>query len=127
MVYAQATVPTTTPPEIQFTSILYPAIGVYWGWGGYNLQGNYSLQTLWQGTNAFYVDTNIISSQVQNSSVSQFGVVNAYFEKQALDALGKFNIPTCESWITPAFTQLVQNSIPTSLGGITSSGACPFS
>ncbi|MDG6995491.1 MAG: hypothetical protein JRN52_06170 [Nitrososphaerota archaeon] len=125
--FAEQQLPLTAPSEIQFTSTLYPAIGVYWGWGAYNLQGPMSLNGMFAGTNQFYMDANIISSPVQNSSVAPYGVVNKWFEYQALQALGPFNVPSCESWITPAFTTMVQSSVPSSLGGISSSGTCPSS
>ncbi|MDG6906381.1 MAG: hypothetical protein JRN20_11415 [Nitrososphaerota archaeon] len=116
--FAQQQLPLTDPSEIQFTSTLYPALGVYWGWGGFNLQGPMSLQNMFQGTNTFYLDAGTISTPVQNSTVTPYGVVNKYFELQALQALGPFNIPSSASWITPTFRQTVQQSVPSSLGGI---------
>jgi hypothetical protein len=117
--YSESQLPLTNPSEINFTDTFYPETFTYWPYGGYNLIGAESAQAVLNASNNFYQVTGIISSPLSNSSVSPFGMINGYFESQALSSLGKFIWP-CQPYVNAAFAQKVSSIVPSSLGAVNS-------
>jgi ABC-type nitrate/sulfonate/bicarbonate transport system substrate-binding protein len=120
--FAESQLPLTAPSEIQFTSTFYPAAFTYTPYGSYNLIGDQNLTGKFQQTSTFYIDAGVITSPVSNSSVQPYGVVNKWFEYQALQSLGPYSYPM-QSWVTPSFESTIQAAVPSWMGGIGTSTA----
>ncbi len=116
--YAESQLPLTAPSEIAFTSTFYPGHYTYWPYGAYNLIGSANVTGVYAGTQTYFLDTGIITSAVANSTVQPYGVVNKWFENQALAALGPYTYPSSASWVTPAFKSYVSSVVPSTLGSI---------
>jgi ABC-type nitrate/sulfonate/bicarbonate transport system substrate-binding protein len=115
LTFAEGQLPLTAPSEIQFTSSFYPSTYTYWPFGSYNLIGDQNLTGKFAQTSTFYIDAGIITSSVSNSSVQPYGVVNKWFEYQALQSLGSYTYPT-QSWVTPSFEAYISANVPTWIG-----------
>ncbi len=109
--FAESQLPLTAPSEISFTSTFYPAHFTYWPYGSYNLIGSQNVTGKFANTNTFFIDAGVISSPVSNSTVKPFGVINKWFEYEALQQLGPFPYPS-EPWATPSFLATVSSWVP---------------
>ncbi len=116
--YAESQLPLTAPSEIQFTSTFYPGHYTYWPYGAYNLIGPANVTGMYASTQQYFIATGVLSSAVANSTVQPYGVVNKYFELQALNSLGPYTYPSTASWVTPAFQNYVTSVVPSPLGGM---------
>ena len=116
--YAESQLPLTAPSEITFTSTFYPAHYTYWPFGAYNLIGPANVTGVFAETNAYFQAVGILTSPVSNSSVSPYGVVNKYFELQALNNLGPYTYPKSSSWMTTNFQNYVTSVVPTQFGTV---------
>jgi ABC-type nitrate/sulfonate/bicarbonate transport system substrate-binding protein len=116
--FASGQLPLTNVSEIQFTSTFYPAHYTYWPYGAYNLKGSAALSAVFAQTNTYFQAVGILASPVSNSSVQPYGVINAYFEQQALVNLGKYTYPASSSWMTPEFQNYVSSVVPTQYGSV---------
>jgi ABC-type nitrate/sulfonate/bicarbonate transport system substrate-binding protein len=115
--FAGQQLPLTNPTEIQFTSTFYPSHFTYWPFGVFNLQGDQSIQNKFDNTNKFFIAAGLITSPISNSTVQPYGVLNKYFEMQALQALGPYAYPK-QPWVDSAFTTAVQAWVPSWIGGV---------
>lgn len=113
--FAQKFLLFSPPTEIQYTAVNYPAQFVYWPYGLYNLQGNQSVAIKFQNTVNFLIDAGVLTSPVQNNSVKPYGIINKYFELQALQMLGAYNYPN-QPWVIPAFASDIHSWVPSWMG-----------
>jgi ABC-type nitrate/sulfonate/bicarbonate transport system substrate-binding protein len=109
--FAEQQLPDTPPAEIQFASTFYPAQLVYWPYGLFNLQGNESLQTVFNNTNQFFITADVLTKPVANDSVQPYGVINKYFELKALQTISPFSYPD-ENWVDQSFESDIQSWVP---------------
>ncbi len=116
--YAESQLPLTAPSEIQFTSTFYPSHFTYWPYGAYNLQGVWNVTGMYTSTQNYFIQTGVITSPVANSTVQPYGVVNKYFELQALNALGPYTYPKSASWMTTVFQSYIASVVPTQFGSV---------
>ena len=116
--YAVSQLPLTLAPEIQFTSTFYPSHYTYWPYGAYNLQGVWNVTGMYASTQNYFLQTGVITSAVANSTVQPYGVVNKYFELQALNALGPYTYPKSASWMTSTFQSYIGSVVPTQFGSV---------
>ena len=116
--YAEGQLPLTAPSEINFTSTFYPAHYTYWPFGAYNLIGPANATGKFAATNAYFLTVGDLTSAVSNSSVKPYGVINAWFEYQALKNLGPYTYPANSSWMTPAFKSYIQQEVPSQWGPV---------
>lgn len=116
--FAQGQLPLTAPAEIQFTSTFYPAHYTYWPYGAFNLVGSGALSTKYAATQKYFVLVGDITQTVPNSTVSPYGVVNAYFEQQALQQLGPYTYPKSSSWMTPELQNYIASTVPSQYGSV---------
>jgi ABC-type nitrate/sulfonate/bicarbonate transport system substrate-binding protein len=118
--FAEQQLPLTPPAEVEFASTFYPGHYTYWPYGLYNLEGNQSLEVKFAATSDFFLTAGVISGPLVNDSVKPYGMINKYFELQALDDIGPFAYPN-ESWVSPAFSANVQSWVPAWMRGSSSS------
>ncbi|MGI0079533.1 MAG: hypothetical protein ACRECH_07905 [Nitrososphaerales archaeon] len=116
--FAESQLPLTSPSEIAFTSTFYPGHYTYWPYGAYNLIGPANVTGVFAQTNAYFIAVGILTSPVSNSSVSPYGVVNKWFENQALVNLGKYTYPASSSWMTSTFQSYIASVVPTQFGTV---------
>jgi ABC-type nitrate/sulfonate/bicarbonate transport system substrate-binding protein len=116
--FAETQLPLTAPSEIQFTSTFYPAHYTYWPFGAYNLVGPANVTGKFAQTNTYFLTVGDLTSPVSNSSVKPYGVVNAWFEYQALKNLGPYTYPVSSSWLTPAIKSYIQQVVPSQWGTV---------
>ena len=116
--FAEGQLPLTKPSEIAFTSTFYPAHYTYWPYGAYNLMGTSNVTGMFAATNAYFQAVGIITGPVSNSSVQPYGVVNKWFEYQALVNLGKYTYPVSSSWMTSTFQSYIASVVPTQFGNV---------
>ena len=119
--FAEGQLPLTSPSEIQFTSTFYPAHYTYWPYGAFNLQGSANVTGMYAATQAYFVLVGNIKQPVANSSVTPYGVVNKYFEQQALQELGPYTYCSSSSWMTPQIEGYIASNVPSSWGSV---GSC---
>ncbi len=128
LAFTQNQLPLTDPSEIKFASNFYPARYTYWPYGVFNLQGSQSLRNKFDNTNKFFLAAGLIKTPVPNDTVQPYGVINKYFELQALQSLGPYAYPKA-SWVDSAFAANVQAWVPSWMGGIagsTSGAIAPY-
>ena len=113
--YEEQQLPLTPPSEIQYVTYFYPQHMTYWPYGNFNLLGPLSIQNLFENTNKFMIINGVISQPLSNSSVKPYGVINGYFELQALKALGPFNYP-CQPWVNQQLIMAIQEYVPQEFG-----------
>ncbi|MDG6995988.1 MAG: hypothetical protein JRN52_08695 [Nitrososphaerota archaeon] len=118
--FAEQQLPLTSPAEIQFVTAFYPAHFIYWPYGSYNLQGNQNLYTKYNNTVQYLETAGDVSGYISNSTVKPYGVVDKWFEYQALQSLGPYKYPSSLPWVTPAFAADVSSWVPSSMGGVSS-------
>jgi hypothetical protein len=123
--FAQQQLPLTPVSEVQFTAQFYPSHYTYWPFGVLNLQGDQNLQAKFDFTNKFYEAAGLITTPVQNNTVQPFGVVNKYFELQALQMLGPYTYPKAP-WVDQTFASNVKTWVPSWMGGISGQLAIAF-
>lgn len=116
--FAGGQLPLTAPSEINFTSTFYPGHYTYWPYGAYNLIGPGNVSGKYQNTMNYFVTVGDLTSPVSNSSVKPYGVVNAYFEQQALQQLGPYTYPGNAPWMTSAFKAYIQQVVPSQYGTV---------
>jgi ABC-type nitrate/sulfonate/bicarbonate transport system substrate-binding protein len=109
--FAEKFLPLSPVNEIQYSSVFYPEHFTYWPYGEYNLQGNQSLAVKFQDTVNFFMQAGVLSAKVNNDSVKPYGIINKYFELQALQSLGPFVYPK-ESWVNANFSSDLQAWVP---------------
>jgi ABC-type nitrate/sulfonate/bicarbonate transport system substrate-binding protein len=113
--FAQKLLPYSPLAELGNASVSYPAQLTYWPYGEYNLQGDQNLSGKFENTVNFYIAAGALSSPVQNNSVKPFGIVNKYFELQALQSIGPYNYPN-ESWANSTFMSQIHDWVPSWMG-----------
>ncbi len=116
LTFTQNQLPLTDPGEIKFASVFYPARYTYWPYGVFNLQGSQSLQNKFDNTNKFFLAAGLIKTPVSNDTVQPYGVINKYFELQALRSLGPYTYPKAP-WVDQTFAANVQSWVPSWMGG----------
>ncbi len=116
--YASGQLPLTSVNEITFTSTFYPGHYTYWPYGAYNLIGSANVTGKFAQTNTYFEAVGLLTSPVSNSSVSPYGVINKYFELQALNSLGPYTYPKSSSWMTTNFQNYVTSVVPSQFGSV---------
>ncbi len=114
--FAEGLLPFTPLPELENASTLYPTHFTYWPYGEFNLQGSQNVTVKFENTVNFFVQAGILSSPVQNDSVKPYGIINKYFELEALESLGPYIYPR-QSWVNANFTSELQSWVPSWMDG----------
>ena len=114
--FAEQQLPLTPPAEIEFASTFYPGHYTYWPYGLYNLQGGQSLDAKFNTTSDFFMTAGVITTPLVNDSVKPYGMINKYFELQALEDIGPYAYPN-ESWVDAGFSANVQSWVPAWMTG----------
>jgi len=114
--FAEQQLPLTPSNEIEFASTFYPGHNTYWPYGLYNLQGNQSLGPKFAATSDFFLTAGVISGPLVNDSVKPYGMINRYFELEALRAIGPYAYPD-EPWVGPKFTADIRSWVPSWMTG----------
>jgi len=113
--FAQRLLPYSPLEELENASIMYPAHLTYWPYGEYNLVGDQNITGKFENTINFFISAGILTSAVQNDSVKPYGIVNKYFELEALQSLGPFNYPK-EAWVNSTFLSQIHSWVPSWMG-----------
>jgi hypothetical protein len=122
--FSEDQLPLTAPSEIMFTSAFYPSRYTYWPYGVFNLQGAQSLQNKFDHTNKFFIAAGLITAPISNDTVQPYGVLNKYFELQALQSLGPYTYPK-GAWVDQSFAANVQSWVPSWMGATSALLAAP--
>lgn len=112
---AQKLLPFSNLDEIANASLYYPAHLTYWPYGEYNLQGDQNISGKFEDTVSFLIQAGVLDGPVSNDSVKPYGIVNKYFELQALQSLGPYNYPD-KSWVNSAFKSELEAWVPSWMG-----------
>ena len=114
--FAETQLPLIPTAEIEFASTFYPSHYTYWPYGLYNLQGNQSLESKFATTSDFFMTAGVISAPLANDSVKPYGMINRYFELDALKSMGPYAYPD-QSWVNPIFSANIRSWVPTWMTG----------